>query len=72
METGPRLTAAFARAKLAKRAYGTSLKVDPFDGWATEGHAWWEIEGPEVSERPQVLEAKLAAEERRKSRRRGV
>jgi 3D-(3,5/4)-trihydroxycyclohexane-1,2-dione acylhydrolase (decyclizing) len=66
------LKTAFARAKMAKRTYLISLKVDAHEGWTTEGHAWWEIGGPEVSGRPQVLEAKLATEEGRKAQRPGV
>ena len=66
------LMAAFGRAKMAKRTYVISLKVDAFEGWTSEGHAWWEIGGPEASERPQVLEAKLATEAGRKAQRPGV
>ena len=66
------LKEAFARAKSSKRTYVISLKVDPYDGWTTEGHAWWEIGGPEVSDRPQVVEAKRTTERSRKIQRAGV
>ena len=66
------LKEAFARAKRSKRTYVISLKVDPYDGWTTEGHAWWEIGGPEVSDRPQVVEAKRVTESGRKTQRAGV
>ena len=66
------LKAAFLRAKAAKRSYVISLKVDAYEGWTTEGHAWWEIGGPEVSERGEVIKAKLATEEGRKAQRPGV
>jgi 3D-(3,5/4)-trihydroxycyclohexane-1,2-dione acylhydrolase (decyclizing) len=66
------LRQAFARAKSSKRSYVISLKVDPYDGWTTEGHAWWEIGGPEVSDRPQVVEAKRATERGRLAQRSGV
>ena len=45
---------AFRRAKASR--HDTSvivMKVDPYDGWTTQGHAWWEIGTPQVSdERP--------------------
>ena len=63
---------AFARAKAAQRTYVISLKVDTHEGWTTRGHAWWEIGGPEVSERPQVVEAKRATESGRAAQRAGV
>jgi 3D-(3,5/4)-trihydroxycyclohexane-1,2-dione acylhydrolase (decyclizing) len=66
------LSEAFARAKAAKRSYVINLKVDPYDGWTNEGHAWWEIGGQEVSDRPEVSAAKRAAEEGRKAQRAGV
>lgn len=72
VETLAELKNAFARAKKATRTYVISLKVDPYYGWTTEGHAWWEIGGPEVSERAQVLEAKFTTEEGRKAQRPGV
>ena len=72
VETLAELKDAFGRAKKANRTYVISLKVDACDGWTTDGHAWWEIGGPEVSERQQVLEAKLATEAGRKAQRPGV
>ena len=49
-----------------------SLKVDPYEGWTNEGHAWWEIGGPEVSDRAEVVEAKRAVEDGRKAQRAGI
>jgi 3D-(3,5/4)-trihydroxycyclohexane-1,2-dione acylhydrolase (decyclizing) len=66
------LREAFARAKTAKRTTVISLKVDAYAGWTTEGHAWWEIGGPEVSERAEVVTAKRAVEDGRKAQRPGV
>ena len=54
------LKEAFVRAKAAKHTYVISLKVDPHEGWTNEGHAWWEIGGPEVSDRAEVVAAKRA------------
>lgn len=66
------LAQAFARAKSSKRTTVISLKVDATEGWTGEGHTWWEIGGPEVSDRPQVLDAKRATEEGREAQRAGV
>ena len=66
------LREALGRAKAATRTYVICLNVDPYDGWTAEGHAWWEIGGPEVSDRPEVSAAKRATEEGRKAQRAGV
>ena len=66
------LRQALARAQRSRRTYVISLKVDAYDGWTQEGHAWWEIGGPEVSERREVVEAKLAMEDGRRAQRPGV
>ena len=66
------LKEAFVRAKAAKHTYVISLKVDPHEGWTNEGHAWWEIGGPEVSDRAEVVAAKRAAEDGRMAQRAGV
>ncbi|WP_421724990.1 3D-(3,5/4)-trihydroxycyclohexane-1,2-dione acylhydrolase (decyclizing) [Bauldia sp.] len=48
------LEEAFVRAKAADRTTVIALKVDAFEGWTDEGHAWWEVGLPEVSERESV------------------
>ena len=63
---------AFGRAKAASRTYVISLKVDAFEGWTTEGHAWWEVGTPEVSNRPEVVKAHGTVEQGRKKQRTGV
>ena len=63
---------AFLRAKSASRTYVISLKVDAYDGWTTEGHAWWEIGTPEVSERAEIRDAHEAVELGRQRQRPGV
>ena len=45
------LKEAFDRARQSDRTYVISLKVDAFEGWTQEGHAWWEV-GPEPWCRP--------------------
>ena len=29
-------------------------RVDPYDGWTAEGHTWWEVGTPHVSDKPRV------------------
>ena len=33
------------------------MKVDPYEGWTTGGHAWWEVGTPEVSDSETVRDA---------------
>ncbi len=63
---------AFGRAKASDRTYLISLQVDAFDGWTDEGHAWWEVGLPEVSDREEVREARRDLDEQRKQQRTGV
>ncbi len=63
---------AFLRAKKADRTYVISMQVDAFDGWTAEGHAWWEVGTPHVSENTSVNQAHVEWEEGRKRQRRGV
>lgn len=66
------LADAFGRAKHSRESYVIVMKVDPHDGWTTQGHAWWEVGLPEVSARPDVRAAQAASEEVRRNRRRGI
>ncbi len=63
---------AFSRAKAADRTYLISLKVDALDGWTQEGHAWWEVGTPEVSESEKVREAHTEWESGRTDQRKGI
>ncbi len=63
---------AFARAKKADRTSVISLKVDAFEGWTKEGHAWWEVGTPEVSESERVRQAHEDWEAGRSAQRKGV
>jgi 3D-(3,5/4)-trihydroxycyclohexane-1,2-dione acylhydrolase (decyclizing) len=51
------LAAAFARGKAADRTYVIVMKVDPYEGWTTQGHAWWEVGTAQVSASPRVQKA---------------
>ena len=48
------LEEAFLRAKAGQAHLCDLMQVDAFEGWTTEGHAWWEVGTPEVSTRPDV------------------
>ena len=72
VETIDEFRAAFMRAKEAEITTVISIKVDPYEGWTAEGHAWWEVGLPSVTERSQVRDAVDEWEEGRKGQRKGV
>ena len=66
------LAEAFVRAKAADRTYVIVMPVDPRIGWTDEGHAWWEIGTPEVTQNQSVLKAHRDWEAGRTRQRKGV
>jgi 3D-(3,5/4)-trihydroxycyclohexane-1,2-dione acylhydrolase (decyclizing) len=66
------LADAFARAKAADQSYVIVMKVDPYDGWTTEGHTWWEVGTPHISDSERVTQAHIDWEATRKRQRKGV
>ena len=66
------LKQAYARAQGSKKTYVISLKVDAHEGWTKEGHTWWEIGTPSVSNRPEILQAHDDVERGRGRQRAGV
>ncbi len=66
------LAEAFQRAKAADRTYVIAMQVDPYDGWTAEGHTWWEVGTPEVSDSDSVRRAHAEIESARARQRRGV
>jgi 3D-(3,5/4)-trihydroxycyclohexane-1,2-dione acylhydrolase (decyclizing) len=66
------MQAAFGRAKESAESYVIVMDVDPYDGWTTEGHAWWEVGTPGVSNRQEVLDAHAETEAGRDRQRKGV
>ena len=66
------LAEAFKRAKASNKTYVICAKVDPYEGWTTEGHTWWEVGTPHVSDNPKVHAAHLEQEETRARQRKGV
>lgn len=63
---------AFKRAKASDRTYVICMKVDAYEGWTAEGHTWWEVGTPHITEDPKVREAHDAWEATRVKQRRGV
>jgi 3D-(3,5/4)-trihydroxycyclohexane-1,2-dione acylhydrolase (decyclizing) len=66
------LATAFLRAKAATKTTVIVMQVDPYEGWTTQGHAWWEIGTPEVSASEDVRARHAAVEAGRAGQRRGV
>ena len=66
------LAEAFKRAKSADKTYVITMQVDAYDGWTTEGHAWWEVGTPQVSESEKIRSAHADQEAGRNAQRRGV
>lgn len=66
------LAEAFMRAKAADKTGVIVMKVDPYEGWTTEGHTWWEVGTPEVSDSASVMEKHAEIEATRTKQRRGL
>ena len=66
------LKQAFGRAQQSNKTYVISLKVDAYEGWTKEGHTWWEIGTPSVSQRAEVLQAHDEVERGRERQRVGI
>ncbi len=63
---------AFKRAKAADKTSVIVMSVDPYDGWTTEGHTWWEVGTPHVTDNPKVQAAHEDWESSRSKQRKGV
>ena len=63
---------AFKRAKAADKTSVIVMKVDAYEGWTTEGHTWWEVGTPHVTDNPKVEAAHNDWEATREKQRRGV
>ena len=72
VETPAGLPDAFARAKAADKTYVICMKVDPYDGWTTQGHTWWEVGTPHISDKPGINAAHKDVESNRAKQRKGV
>ncbi|WP_298295198.1 3D-(3,5/4)-trihydroxycyclohexane-1,2-dione acylhydrolase (decyclizing) [uncultured Litoreibacter sp.] len=63
---------AFNRAKAAEKTSVIVMQVDPYEGWTAEGHTWWEVGTPHVSDNPKVQAAHEEWESARVKQRKGV
>lgn len=66
------LREAFKRAKASHKTHVICMKVDPYEGWTTEGHTWWECGTPQVSDDEKVRKAHEDWEASRPKQRKGV
>jgi 3D-(3,5/4)-trihydroxycyclohexane-1,2-dione acylhydrolase (decyclizing) len=66
------LSEAFLRAKAADKTTVIVMQVDPYEGWTTQGHAWWEIGTAEISGTPDVNARHAEVEAGRARQRQGV
>ncbi len=66
------LSEAFKRAKAADKTSVIVMKVDAYEGWTAEGHTWWEVGTPEVSDSEKVRAAHVDWESARPKQRKGV
>ncbi|MFT7510421.1 MAG: 3D-(3,5/4)-trihydroxycyclohexane-1,2-dione acylhydrolase (decyclizing), partial [Sulfitobacter sp.] len=66
------LAGAFKAAKAADKTSVIVMNVDAYEGWTTQGHTWWEVGTPHVSDNPKVREKHLEIEANRAKQRKGV
>lgn len=66
------LEGAFRRAKEADKTTVLVIKCDAYEGWTKEGHAWWEVGLPGVSNSAKVNQAREAWESSRTLQRKGI
>ena len=72
MSNAAELGEAFKRAKAADKTSVIVMKVDAYEGWTTEGHTWWEVGTPHITDNPKVEAAHKDWESTREKQRRGV
>ena len=63
---------AFKRAKAADRTSVIVMKVDAYEGWTKQGHTWWEVGTPHVTENANVAAKHAEIEASRVKQRKGV
>lgn len=66
------LGAAFTRAKAAGKTSVIVMQVDPYEGWTTGGHTWWEVGTPHITTHPKVAEKHAEIEAARAKQRKGI
>ncbi len=63
---------AFKRAKAADTTSVIVMNVDPYEGWTTQGHTWWEVGTPHITDNKKVRDAHKDWESTRPQQRKGV
>ncbi|MEP2531389.1 3D-(3,5/4)-trihydroxycyclohexane-1,2-dione acylhydrolase (decyclizing) [Shimia sp.] len=63
---------AFKRAKASDKTYVIIMDVDPYEGWTKQGHTWWEVGTPHITEDENVRNAHIDWESSRAKQRKGV
>ncbi len=66
------LATAFKAAKAADKTSVIVMNVDAYEGWTTEGHTWWEVGTPAVSDHASIREKHAEIEATRAKQRKGV
>ncbi|MGV8831635.1 MAG: 3D-(3,5/4)-trihydroxycyclohexane-1,2-dione acylhydrolase (decyclizing) [Devosia sp.] len=66
------LADAFARAKASEKTYVICMQVDAHEGWTKQGHAWWEVGTPHITDNESVRAAHLEQEAGRHLQRKGI
>ena len=72
VSTPVELGEAFLRAKAADRTSVIVMSVDAYEGWTAEGHTWWEVGTPEVTDSDRVRQAHVDWESSRSKQRKGI
>ncbi len=72
VDTPEQLAKAFQDAKASDKTSVIVMNVDAYEGWTTEGHTWWEVGTPHVSEHDTVRAKHLEIEAERAKQRKGV
>ncbi|MFN7002089.1 MAG: thiamine pyrophosphate-dependent enzyme, partial [Roseinatronobacter sp.] len=63
---------AFTCAKASDKTTVIVMQVDPYEGWTTQGHAWWEVGTPQTSDNANVRAKHAEIEATRARQRQGV
>ncbi|MEL7273402.1 MAG: 3D-(3,5/4)-trihydroxycyclohexane-1,2-dione acylhydrolase (decyclizing) [Pseudomonadota bacterium] len=66
------LAEAFKRAQAADKTSIIVMQVDAYEGWTTQGHTWWEVGTPRISDKQGVRDAHAEVEADRPRQRKGV
>jgi 3D-(3,5/4)-trihydroxycyclohexane-1,2-dione acylhydrolase (decyclizing) len=72
VDTPDQLAEAFQDAKVSDKTSVIVMNVDAYEGWTAEGHTWWEVGTPHVSEHDTVRAKHLEIEAERAKQRKGV